>query len=258
MAQTFPQRIVRYEIECAILNLLIKHKSLTITYYIDMSKKTCKPETPLNDYLLSILPSETEAQRLLREKTQREHPYKEMQVTPDQGAFLQWLIKTLGVKNIIEVGVFTGYSTLTMAQALPSDGTIIACDISQEWVQWGIPYWKMANCHHKIDLRIARAMETLQQLVVTHARTQDLIFVDADKPNYEHYYELCLQLLKPNGILILDNIFLMGRVITDGPEKKTANTIRALNQKIQQDPRVDITVLPVGDGMTLIRKQENT
>ena len=91
-----------------------------------MSKKTCKPETPLNDYLLSILPSETEAQRLLREKTQREHPYKEMQVTPDQGAFLQWLIKTLGVKNIIEVGVFTGYSTLTMAQALPSDGTIIA------------------------------------------------------------------------------------------------------------------------------------
>ncbi len=218
-----------------------------------MSKKTCKPIASLNEYLLSILPEESEPQRLLRLKT-LEHPYKEMQITQEQGALLQWLVRTLQVKHIIEVGVFTGYSTLTMAQALPTDGTIIACDISQEWVEWGIPYWKMAGCDSKIELRIARAQETLQQLLATHLGTQDLIFIDADKPNYPIYYELALQLLKPNGILILDNIFLMGRVITDGPEKKTAECIRNLNTAIKSDKRVDMTILPVGDGMSIIRK----
>lgn len=221
-----------------------------------MTKKTCKPEHTLNQYLQSILPDESQAQKQLREKTQKEHSYKEMQITREQGAFLQWLIKTLPVKNIIEVGVFTGYSTLTMAQALPADGRIIACDINEDWVEWGIPFWEMAKCRQKIDLRIAPAIETLQQLTICRPRSQDLIFIDADKPNYANYYELSLQLLKPNGLLILDNIFLMGRVISDPPEKKTASLIKELSKKIRDDQRVDTTTLPIGDGMTLIRKKD--
>ena len=223
-----------------------------------MSKKTCKPEASLNDYLLSILPAETQAQRLLREKTQREHPYKEMQVTPEQGAFLQWRIKTLGVKNIIEIGVFTGYSTLTMAQALPSDGKIIACDISQHWVSWGIPYWEMAHCQHKIDLRIARALETLQQLVVTQARSQDLIFVDADKPNYINYVKFILDngLIQKRGIIVADNTLLQGEVYLEESERsKAGQAMSEFNEYLKNEPRVEQVLIPLRDGVTLAERK---
>lgn len=207
----------------------------------------------LQTYLRSILPVESDVQMALREHTV-EHPYSSMQISPEQGAFLAWIVRAFEVQSIIEVGVFTGYSTLCMAQALPESGRVIACDKNADWVAHGIPFWEQAGIRHKIDLRIGEGKDTLNELQQSGIALVDLVFIDADKPNYPIYYEQALTLLRPGGILILDNIFLMGRVVTDAPEKKTAKAIRALNKKIQDDPRVDPVILPFHDGLTLIRK----
>lgn len=219
-----------------------------------MNKKTASLQGDIHDYMLSIQPPESPQQTALRLHTQS-HPYPEMQIPQEQGALLAWLIHAFNIKTVLELGVFTGYSALCMAEALPDDGKIIACDRNAHWVEEAFPFWEAAGIRHKIDLRIGEGLDILSSLLNTdHKGNIDLIFIDADKPNYPEYYELALKLLKHNGILILDNIFLMGRVVSDGPEKKTAKKIRALNTKISQDNRIYATVLPIGDGVTLIKK----
>lgn len=219
-----------------------------------MNKKTASLQGDIHDYMLSIQPPESPQQTALRLHTQS-HPYPEMQIPQEQGVLLVWLVRVFNVKTIIELGVFTGYSSLCMAEALPDDGKIIACDRNAHWVEEAFPFWEAAGIRDKIDLRIGEGLDTFRALLESPIKgTVDMIFIDADKPNYPQYYEQALQLLKPNGILILDNIFLMGRVITDGPEKKTAKAIRKLNLTIKHDKRVTAVVLPIGDGVTLIKK----
>lgn len=219
-----------------------------------MRSKTNILNPDLHDYLLTILPEESKHMKKLREKTNA-HPYHPMQTTPEQATLLSWLVTILAPKCIVEIGVFTGHSTLAMAEALTDDAKIYACDKNQEWTDYGYEIWQHSPHAHKIDLTISDGQDYLNKLMQSELLEKvDMIFIDADKPNYQSYYELSLKLLKPGGVLILDNIFLMGRVVTDGNEKHTARNIRELNSKIQKDPRIKPCVIPIGDGMTAIYK----
>jgi len=183
------------------------------------------------------------------------HPRAVMQISPDEGQLLQMILKLLGAKRIIEVGVFTGYSTLVSALALPDDGTIVACDVSQEFVNLGIPYWERAGVSHKVDLRIGPGLDTLQGLISDgESGTYDFVFIDADKSAYDAYYEASLQLLRPGGVVAVDNVLWHGKVLAPKPDKST-RVIKALNAKIHQDERVDGCMLAVGDGVYLARKR---
>lgn len=177
------------------------------------------------------------------------HPRAVMQITPEQGQFMQLLLRLTGARRTIEIGVFTGYSALITALALPEDGQVIACDISDEWTSLGRPYWQEAGVAHKIDLRLAPALETLNTLTGPF----DFAFIDADKVNYDAYYERCLQLVRPGGLILIDNTLWHGDVIN--PAKQDADTlaIRALNKKLQADRRIDLSLLPLGDGLTVCR-----
>jgi len=196
-------------------------------------------EVSLRDHpLLARLRAETAA-----------HPRAIMQITPEQGQFMQLLLRLTGARRTIEIGVFTGYSALITALALPADGQVVACDISDEWTSLGRPYWHEAGVAHKIDLRLAPALETLNTLTGPF----DFAFIDADKVNYDAYYERCLQLVRPGGLILIDNTLWHGDVIN--PAKQDADTlaIRALNRKLQADPRIDLSLLPLGDGLTVCR-----
>jgi caffeoyl-CoA O-methyltransferase len=177
------------------------------------------------------------------------HPRAVMQITPEQGQFMQLLLRLTGARRTIEIGVFTGYSALITALALPADGQVVACDISDEWTSLGRPYWQEADVAHKIDLRLAPALETLNTLTGPF----DFAFIDADKVNYDAYYERCLQLVRPGGLILIDNTLWHGDGIN--PAKQDADTlaIRALNKKLQADPRIDLSLLPLGDGLTVCR-----
>lgn len=196
-------------------------------------------EVSLRDHpLLARLRAETAA-----------HPRAIMQITPEQGQFMQLLLRLTGARRTIEIGVFTGYSALITALALPADGQVVACDISDEWTSLGRPYWQEAGVAHKIDLRLAPALETLNTLTGPF----DFAFIDADKINYDAYYERCLQLVRPGGLILIDNTLWHGDVIN--PAKQDADTlaIRALNRKLQADRRIDLSLLPLGDGLTVCR-----
>jgi predicted O-methyltransferase YrrM len=179
-----------------------------------------------------------------------------MQIGPDQGQFMQLLVKLIGARNCIEVGVFTGYSSLVVALALPPGGRIVACDVNEEWTAIARKHWKMAGVEDRIDLRIAPATQTLDQLLAGGgAGKYDFAFIDADKPNYLEYFERCLKLLRVGGLMAFDNTLWSGDVIK--PEKTDENTvaIRALNDALHRDERIDVALLPVGDGVTLARKR---
>ncbi len=209
----------------------------------------------LYQYIHSVSLRESQAQEALRKVT-AQLPRSIMQISPEQGQFMALLAKLIGAKNCIEVGVFTGYSALSVAQVLPEDGKIIACDISEEWTSIGQPYWQKANVAHKIDLRLAPAERTLNQLLEEgKAGTFDLAFIDADKTGYDVYYEKCLQLLRPNGLMLIDNTLWEGRVAEENIVDADTNAIQALNKKIHQDERVDLSLLPLGDGVTLVVKR---
>ena len=182
-------------------------------------------------------------------------PKNIMQIAPEQGQFMQLLIKLMGAKRTIEVGVFTGYSALAVALALPEDGEIIACDISQEWTDIAKKYWKNANVLHKIKLKIAPAADTLQELIdAGESGTFDFAFIDADKGGYEGYYEQCLTLIKSGGLIMLDNMLMHAGVLNPGKDDSSA-AIYAMNQILLRDERVDISLLPLADGVTLARKR---
>jgi predicted O-methyltransferase YrrM len=175
-----------------------------------------------------------------------------MQISPDQAQFLQFLIKITNAKNVLELGTFTGYSALAMALALPDDGKIITCDSNAEWTKDAHKFWQKAQQQHKIELRLAPALETLPTLKPANF---DFIFIDADKSNYVNYYEYALKLIKPNGIIAIDNIFWKGKVIDPDTNGAQIREIRKLNQIIKNDNRVDISLLTIGDGLFLIKKR---
>ncbi len=179
-----------------------------------------------------------------------------MQISPEQGQFMQLLVRMLGAKKTLEVGVFTGYSSLSVAVALPADGRIIACDVSEEWTSVARRYWAEAGVAHKIDLRLRPAKETLLALIAEgHAETFDFAFIDADKENYDAYYELSLSLLRPGGLIAVDNVLWHGRVIDPAMNDVDTVAIRALNEKLHKDQRVDVSMIPIGDGLYLARKR---
>ena len=219
-----------------------------------MSNRTLNMTDQLYQYLLDHSLRETEIQYRLREQTST-MTMSNMQIAPEQGQFMAFLVKLLGVRNALEVGVFTGYSSLSVALAMPDDGHILACDLSEKWTDIARQYWREAGVEHKIDLRLAPATETLQQLIESGKTCQyDFAFIDADKENYDHYFEYCLQLLRPGGLMLIDNTLWGGDVANLNINDKNTQAIRALNKKLYGDRRVDISHLPVADGITLLRK----
>lgn len=210
----------------------------------------------LYDYLLARTLPETPELQSIREETHARTEHPVMQISPEQGALMQILARIMGARRYLEVGVFTGYSTLSVALALPDDGRIVACDISREWTDMARPHWERAGIDHKIDLRLAPASETLNGLLEQgQADSFDLMFIDADKENYETYYECGLKLVRPGGLILIDNVLWSGSVIRPDDKRETTVAIRALNDRVHDDDRVWSTMIPVGDGITLaIRK----
>ena len=219
-----------------------------------MTLRTIQIDDHLFEYLLAQSLREVPAQAALREAT-RTHPHAGMQISPDQGQFMALLVKLMGARRTIEVGTFTGYSALTVALALPQEGHVLTCDISDEYTQVGRPFWQQAGVAHKIELVIAPALQTLDaRLAAGEAGTHDFAFIDADKANYDLYYERCLTLLRAGGLIALDNMLWSGAVAHPA---KTADTaaLQQLNAKLHRDERIDLTLLTVGDGLTLARKR---
>ena len=220
-----------------------------------MSSSTIDLTSELHAYLLRIGTRESAAAAALRAETLAATPWHPMQISPEQGAFMALLVRLLGAKRTLEVGTFTGYSALVVAEALPADGRIIACDVSEEWTAIGRPFWERAGVAEKIDLRLRPAVETLDALIEAgDAGTFDFAFIDADKANYDAYYERCLALLRQGGVIGIDNVLWGGRVANDAVDDEDTQAIRALNAKVRDDARVDVAMLPVGDGLTLARK----
>jgi caffeoyl-CoA O-methyltransferase len=179
-----------------------------------------------------------------------------MQIGADQGAFMQLLVKMLGARRTLEIGVFTGYSALAVALALPDDGRVVACDVSEEWTRVAREHWKKAGVDHKIDLRLAPAADTLDALLKEgNAGAFDFAFVDADKANYANYYERCLKLVRAGGVIAFDNTLWSGAVIDPKADDADTKAIRALNDALARDERVDVAMLTVGDGLTLALKR---
>lgn len=183
------------------------------------------------------------------------HPRASMQIAPEQGQFMAMLVRLIGARRTIEVGVFTGYSALSVALALPDEGRVVACDINPEYTNLALGYWQKAGVAHKIDLRIAPAQETLDTLIAQgEAGNFDFAFIDADKTAYDVYYERCLTLIRPGGLIAVDNVLWNGLVAQPATDDDTA-ALQAFNRKLLGDERVDLSMVPVGDGLTLARKR---
>lgn len=207
----------------------------------------------LYDYLLDISVNEHPILKALRDDTAK-MALAHMQISPEQAQFMQLLLRLMNAKNVLELGTFTGYSALAMALVLPDDGRLITCDINTEWTHKAPLFWQQANQNNKIDLRLAPALETLHKLLDEgQAHTFDFIFIDADKTNYVHYYELALQLLKPSGLIAIDNVLWQGKVIDPQEIGGQTREIRKLNALIKKDTRVYTSLLPIGDGLFLIQ-----
>lgn len=220
-----------------------------------MSKQSLGLDDRLYNYLLSVSLREPEILRQLRQETNN-HPSALMQISPEQGQFMALLVQLLGAKKTLEVGVFTGYSSLSVALTLPPDGKIIACDVSEEYTAIARRYWQKAGVADKIDLHIAPALETLDRLLADkQAETFDFAFIDADKVNYEEYYERSLQLVRPGGLIAIDNVLWGGKIADTQIQDSSTLAIRALNQKLHHDERVTLSLIPIGDGLTLALKR---
>jgi predicted O-methyltransferase YrrM len=178
-----------------------------------------------------------------------------MQISPEQGQFMALLVKLLGAKKTLDVGVYTGYSSLCIALSMPKDGRVIACDLNREWTDTAKRYWLRAGVTDKIELRLAPAQKTLEDLLAKKAAASfDFAFIDADKINYDLYYEYCLELIRPGGLIAIDNVLWDGAVADDAADDADTTAIRTLNHKIHTDPRVEISLVPIADGLTLARK----
>ena len=221
-----------------------------------MSRRTLALDDNLHDYVVRHNREHPELAKL-REAT-ASHPRAGMQIAPEQGALLAMLVRLTGARRTIEIGVFTGYSALAVALALPEDGSILACDVSDEYTRVGRPYWERAGVAPKIDLVLEPALHTLDARLATgEAGRYDFAFIDADKANYDGYYERCLKLLRTGGLIAFDNVLWSGRVADKVDPAADADTaaLQWLNAKLQRDERIDLALLPIGDGLTLARKR---
>jgi len=219
-----------------------------------MSDHTLNLDDTLYRYLLDHSLREHPTQTALRAGT-RGHPAARMQISPEQGQFMALLVRLIGARQTIEIGVFTGYSALSVALALPDDGRILACDISDEYTRIGRPFWEAAGVAHKIDLQLAPALATLDARIAAGAAGHyDFAFIDADKTGYDAYYERCLTLLRGGGLIAIDNVLWSGDVARPAEDADTA-ALQALNDKLHRDERIDLSLLPIGDGLTLARKR---
>jgi len=220
-----------------------------------MSNRTIAVTDEIHRYLLEATVHEPELLGRLREETMK-MPRARMQIAPEQGQFMQLLVGLLSAKRVIEVGVFTGYSSLSVALGLPDDGKLVACDVSEEWTAVARRYWKEAGVEHKVELHLRPAVETLDELLNQGgAGSFDFAFIDADKQRYDDYYERCLKLLRPGGLIAVDNA-LWGGDVAD-PDKTDDDTcaLRALNAKVSGDSRVRSSLVPIGDGLLLAMKK---
>lgn len=219
-----------------------------------MSNKTFISDR-LYDYLLTVSLREPAVLQQLRQETAT-HPMSQMQIAPEQGQLLALLVQLMQAKTILEVGVFTGYSSLAMALALPAEGRLVACDISEEYTATARRYWERAGVAAKVDLRIAPALATLDRLLAERQSNQfDLAFIDADKSSYPDYYDRAVQLVRPGGLIAIDNVLWSGRVADPAVTDNRTQTIRDFNQTIYQDDRVLPCLLPIADGLTLALKR---
>lgn len=219
-----------------------------------MSTHSISVDERLRNYMLDVSLREHPEMRALRDETAK-HEMARMQVSPEQGQLMQMLIRMLGAKTCIEVGTFTGYSALAVALALPDDGKLVACDISEEYTKIGIPFWERAGVADKIDLRIAPATETLDAMIAAgETGAYDFAFIDADKPGYPDYFDRCLTLMRIGGVIAVDNIFMGGGVADPDADSDNVVAMRNFNALIKDDNRVELSLIPIGDGLTLARK----
>jgi predicted O-methyltransferase YrrM len=220
-----------------------------------MTARTLNLDDALYHYLLDVSLRETPLLRRLRDETQA-LPMARWQVAPEQGQFLALLIKLIGARRVLEVGTFTGYSALSIAAALPEDGQLICCDIPGDYNATARRYWQEAGVAGRIELRLAPALETLARIEQEEGEGGfDLVFIDADKANYPAYLESALRLLRVGGLAVFDNTLWSGRVLEENPQSEDTRAIQALNRALKDDPRVDLSLLPLGDGLTLCRKR---
>ncbi len=215
-------------------------------------------QTPITQelaaYISAMTPPEPEAIRRVREETAN-HPKANYQISPEQGRLLNLLVRATGAKHALEVGVFMGYSSLWIASALPDDGRLIACDLSAEYTARARQAWRDAGLESKIDLRLAPALDTLDALLAEgHAGTFDFAFIDADKENYINYYERALKLMRSGGLIAADNVLYYGRVAAPAGHDPDVEPLRAFNAHLRDDPRIQVSVVPIGDGITLACK----
>lgn len=219
-----------------------------------MSNKILPLNNFLYEYILSVSLREPEVLARLRAETLQQ-PMSVMLSAPEQGQFLALLAQLIGARKCLEVGVYTGYSTLWVALALPHDGSVLACDVSEKWTAIARRYWEEAGVAERIDLQLAPALETLDRLLAAdQAGSFDFAFIDADKENYPDYYERSLQLLRPGGLMVIDNTLWSGAVADTTRQDPETCAIRALNDLVHADDRVQMSLLPVADGLTLARK----
>jgi predicted O-methyltransferase YrrM len=221
-----------------------------------MSNQSIGLSDPLYQYLLANSVREPEILSKLRAET-AQHPLVNMQISPEQGQLMGLLVQLIGAKKCLEVGVFTGYSSLAVALNLPDDGLIVACDVSNEFTSIARRYWQEAGVSNKIDLHIAPALETLDRLISNgESGTFDFAFIDADKNNYGAYYDRCFQLVRQGGLILVDNVLWYGRVADPEMDSdKRTQAIKLINQQIYHDDRVQISLIPIGDGLTIARKK---
>lgn len=220
-----------------------------------MSRFTFGLPEDLRGYIHAVSLRETDLQKRLRDETAK-LPQGGMQISPEQGQLMALLARLIGAKFYLEIGTFTGYSALSVAAALPADGRAICCDVSAEWTAVARRYWQEAGLAARIELRLAPAVETLDALLASgHAGVVDLAFIDADKTGYAAYLERVFQLLRPNGLLLVDNVLWGGKVADPAASSPDTDALRAFNLRLKDDSRFDISLLPVGDGLTLARKR---
>ncbi|NNF13077.1 MAG: SAM-dependent methyltransferase [Gemmatimonadetes bacterium] len=220
-----------------------------------MSRRTTVLTDDLYDYFLEVSLRESDVLRRLREETARLEK-AQMQISPEQGQFMTLVVKLIGARQALEIGTFTGYSALCVAQALPDDGKLIACDIDEEWPSFGMRYWAEAGVRERIEFRSGPAIETLSDLIHEGLEeTFDFIFIDADKRGLDDYYQMSLRLVRRGGLIAVDNTLWHGKVADDAVHDDDTMAIRGFNARVIDDDRVDLSLVPIGDGLTLLRKR---
>src|SRR3954467_14976181 len=219
-----------------------------------MARRSLELDDRLYEYLVQFGTRESELLKDLRTETAK-MPGAGMQIGPEQGAFMGLLVELIGARRALEIGTFTGYSSLCIAGALPADGKLICCDVSEEYTKVARNYWRRAGLESKIELRLGPAVATLDALIAADVPQFDFVFIDADKGNYGNYYDRAMQLVRPGGLIAVDNVLWGGSVAKPEENDEDTQAIRALNEKVRNDERVTLALAPIGDGLTLARKR---